>query len=86
MIFLIVIKDLDSASWSLSSLAGVRLTAAPTHLLLVSLVGELDADVVLLPDLRDDRPLAADDLGMELGVDRHCDLEAAESLLEEGDC
>lgn len=53
-----------------------------THLLLVSLVGELDADVVLLPDLRDDRPLAPDDLGMEFGIDRHDDLEAAKSLLE----
>lgn len=38
------------------------------HLLLVSFVGELDADVVVFPDLRDDGSLAADDFGMILWI------------------
>lgn len=51
-----------------------------THLLLVSFVGELDADVVVFPDLRDDRSLAADDLGMKLWIDGHGYLETAQGL------
>ena len=51
-----------------------------THLLLVSFVGELDADVVVFPDLRDDGSLAADDLGMKLGIYRHGYLETAQGL------
>lgn len=51
-----------------------------THLLLVSFVGELDADVVVFPDLRDDGSLAADDLGMKLWIYRHGHLEAAQGL------
>lgn len=51
-----------------------------THLLLVSLVRELDVDIMVFPDLRDDGSLAADDFGMELGIYRHGDLEAAQGL------
>lgn len=54
------------------------------HLLLVSFVGELDADVVVFPDLRDDGSLAADDFGMILWIYRHGRLEAAQGL-EKGD-
>lgn len=89
ILFIIIIRRwcqvvVSTVFWFLSEpLPGWFLvTAAPAHLLLVSLVGKLDADVVLLPDLRDDRPLAPDDFRMELGIDGHGDLEAAESLLE----
>ena len=35
---------------------------------------------MVLPDLRDDRSLAADDLGMKFGVNRQGDLEAPQGL------
>lgn len=38
------------------------------HLLLVSFVRELDADVMILPDLGDHRSFTANDFGMELGI------------------
>jgi len=54
-----------------------------THLLLVSFVGELDADVVVFSDLRDDRSFAANNLGMKLGIYRHGNLETAQGLNRE---
>lgn len=53
---------------------------SPIYLLLISLVGELHVDVVVLADLGDDRPLASDDLGVIFGVDRDGELKAPQSL------
>lgn len=52
----------------------------PSYLVLIVLVGKLDVDVMLGADLCDDGPLAADDLGMILGVHSDGQLEAPQGL------